>query len=806
VGLAICELCETYSGCSAFAERSRILVSIAPQSQHLAPWAASQFADLRFAGSLPARFDIVPDSRIVRELVMRAFFLMCLGAACTLATDLDLRAQQPTPELPGIIVRPEDEAGRPAGETEPPPPSPQPTPPPPRPFDLPLSYPSLSEQTFEGLDSLTRGSTNSIFDTPAMATVVTPAELEERMPQDMFQALQQEVGVLIQRTARGQASPFIRGLTGQQVLILIDGIRMNNSTFRAGANQYFNTIDPGQVERIEVLRGSQSVLYGSDAIGGAINVVSRSASPFGGNYADASFVEYFSTADYGSYSRANLEGCVGPAGIFTGGSYLNVNDLDRGGDLGRQPFTNYDQYAGDLKYNYLIDSCNMLTVALQHFEQADVPRSDRFPPFVFGPPASTPRPTFFDPQQRDLAYLRLQGSGLGGWIDAYMLTTSYARQKEGSRELRSPTRTDVGEFDVNTAGATLLLATDLGWAGRLTYGVDWYHDDVDAFRNRINPVTGAVTPDVPQFPDDSFYERAGAYLSWDVALTDRLNAVSGVRYENIDLGATPVLTINGVATPTHISPSFQDWVGNAGLVYELTDYLNVVGGISEGFRAPNLDDLVATNPFVQQAGMDVPTTGLTPEHSYSYDVGLKLDAPRARSQLFVFWLDLEDNILRVPGTTGGLFQRANRDSYLNGVEWAGEYLLDDGWSVYGNFAYVLGDNIEDDIPLSRVPPTQGIAGLRWRERQHRRWFDVYTWMVRRQDRLNFQDFTDARIPVGGTPGFAIVNVRAGTQLGPCDRHQLSLTLENLFDKAYRVHGSGVDGPGFNAILGYTQVW
>lgn len=90
----------------------------------------------------------------------------------------------------------------------------------------------------------------------------------------MFQALQNEVGVLMQSMAAGQASPFIRGLTGRQVLLLVDGIRLNNSVYRRGPNQYFNTIDPGMVDHIEVLRGRGSVLWGSDAIGGAINSTS----------------------------------------------------------------------------------------------------------------------------------------------------------------------------------------------------------------------------------------------------------------------------------------------------------------------------------------------------------------------------------------------------------------------------------------------------------------------------------------------------------------------------------------------------
>jgi len=703
------------------------------------------------------------------------------------------------PELPPVIVRPPEETTAPGdsatGDMA-------------SPFDQPYEYPSLFPGPSERfLDSLTgdAAGARSIFDDPRHVTVIDRTDLQKRQPVDMAQALEREVGVLIQRTGQGQASPFIRGLTGQQVLILVDGIRMNNSTYRIGPNQYFNTIDPGQVDHIEVTRGPQSALYGADALGGVINVVTRSAEGLGQyNYAGGSAYERFSTADAGSYTRMNLEGSVDRSGLFAGGSWLALHDVDRGGDLGRQGGTGYQQYAGDLKYTYLLDDDSLLTASLQHFEQDHLFRSDRFPS----------RQTIFDPQQRDLGYLRWQGTWDCGPVNAYQLTASYGRQKEGSRDTRDSTSNlDIAEFDVDTVGLSMIFSTDLCWAGTLTYGADWYHDDVDASANRYNKNTGAFTgARTPRFPDDSFYERTGVFAQWDVPLTERLSAVSGIRYTNIDLGSTPIIAVSDgmggtINTPLHIAPSFQDWSSGGGLTYALTEELNLVGTISEGFRAPSLDDLVATNTNVQQSAIDTPSINLVPESSLNYEVGLKLDARRLRGQAFVFWTELDDQILRTPGGTVGntvLFSSTNRDSRLNGVELAGDYLLDCGWSVYGNFAYILGEDLVFDEPLSRVPPTQGVLGLAWRDTCHRNWFQFYTWMVRHQDRLNFQDFSDRRIPAGGTPGFATLNVKAGTQLAGNQR--ITVGLENLLDKAYRVHGSGVDGPGISGIFGYELFW
>jgi iron complex outermembrane receptor protein/hemoglobin/transferrin/lactoferrin receptor protein len=718
------------------------------------------------------------------------------------------------PALPPVVVRPDAEAPEPA-------PTPTEVASPTAATESP--YPSLSEQSFgagqwSALDSVVRGE-KSLFDLPAFGTIIDRQTLEEKQATDMFRALQNEVGVLMQRTAAGHSSPFIRGLTGQQVLMLVDGIRLNTSIFRSGPNQYFNTIDPGQIERIEIVRGPESVLWGSDALGGVINIVTRSADFERGNYAGGGFKQYFGTADRSSYSRGNIEGWVGQAGVFGGASYLNVNDLYRGGGKGIQPFTNYDQYAADLKLNYAIGCDSMLTVAFQHFEQEDVPRSDRFAPFAFGPPAGTPRPTFADPQQRDLMYIRWQGLASNALFDGYSTTFSYMRNKEGSRELRSPTRTDLGEFDLDTFGYTLTLARDLNWAGRLTYGVDFYHDDLSAWRRRLNPVTGVTTPDNPQFPNGSRYQRTGAFLSWDVDVTERLTATTGLRYENIDAGGT----LNEVVgTPIPFSRTYHDWIVSFGLLHRTTDWMHTFGSVSEGFRAPNLDDL-AVDRALFQGQQEVPSLNVRPENAWTYEVGLKFDLPRLRLQISEYWTDLQNNILRqavdefgnpVPNTIGpygtlvpgsDTFIRANFDSYVNGTELAGEYQLIDEWWLYGNFWYTYGQNLDTEEPLGRIPPVQGILGARWRDAQRRHWFDVYTWLVARQDRYAVVNNVDARYPVGGTPAYATLNMRAGTTWGCCSRHRLSLSLENITNSPYRALGSGVDGPGFNAMLGYEWI-
>ena len=665
-------------------------------------------------------------------------------------------------------------------------------------------FPDLSDRQFGQIGEFSENTgilrnQISLFDTPAAASIRGRQELLARQAPDMFQALQNEVGVLMQSTAAGQASPFIRGLTGQQVLILIDGIRLNYSTFRRGPNQYFNTIDPGMVDHLEILRGQGSVLWGSDAIGGAINVVTRGPDThwgmFHGDYFGREFTQYYKTSTSAPYSRLNIEGWVGNVGAFGGASFLNVRDIDTGFDnFGRQPGTNYQHYAGDIKFNFLLDPNQMLTVSLQHFEQEDVPRSDRFPGFPLdrGGLNSLANVRFFDPQQRDLAYLRYQALYPHELIDAFTFTASYHRQRE--IQTRGVPTTRFQETDVETTGLNLVASRDYDQFGKWTIGADWYYDDIDS------PFGGAAGG--PIIPDDAYYERIGAFLNWDVKLTERLNANAGVRYESINTSGTPIIAGN----PVFIKPNYQDWVGQVGMVYELNPSLHLVGSISEGFRAPNLDDLMANNPNVLQVGQSLPSLGLVPERSVNYEVGLKSNYDRLRTQTFVYWMDLQNNMVSITAAPN-TFATANQDSLIQGVEFDGEYLLQNGWELYGNFWYTFGKNLVTQAPLSRIPPAQGILGLRWRDPSIHSYFVIYTWMSTRQDRLDpVRDVTDERIPIGGTPGFATLNMRMGRAFGAYDEHRVSLSLENITDQPYLVHGSGVLGTGFTARFGYTWVY
>ncbi len=400
------------------------------------------------------------------------------------------------------------------------------------------------------------------------------------------------------------------------------------------------------------------------------------------------------------------------------------------------------------------------------------------------------------------------------FFDNYMLTFSMHRQREQSTDARvSRTYWDDMETDNYSYGIQLLMGRELDNGWNLTYGADMYRDVVDSFRNRYDNLTNDfISSPTPKYPDDGRYRQTGAFLQIDKELNKRLSFNGGVRFTRAHAQGTPMVDVDHdndpatdpESTPVFISPTFNDWSAGGGLHYKLNETTALVGSISEGFRAPNLDDLAANNDNVQQAAADTPSVDLRPERSLSYEVALRKEVDTVRWQASVFWTDIEDMILRTPAGSSSdsiLFSRSNRDAHINGVEFAAEKRLSTNWTAYGNFSYIYGQDLDLDEPLSRIPPTQGVVGLRWRNSEKYEFVDIYSWLVDTQDRLNFQDVSDGRIPDGGTPGYGTISVRYGTELK--DHHLLRIELENILDKAYRVHGSGVDGAGFSANIQYA---
>ncbi len=652
----------------------------------------------------------------------------------------------------------------------------------------------------------------SIYDTPYSTQRIGSVESFERSYRTLPQMLRNVPAVMVQETGAGQGSPYIRGFTGQQTLLLIDGVRLNNSVFRSGPNQYWNTIDAMSLDRLEVVKGPSSVLYGSDAIGGTVQAFT--VEPYG--YASTQPVSGRAVFRYASAERSfQQRGEVSVThdqtfGLIAGLSGKLYGDLQTGG--GTQAEVAYDEYDADFKGEWWLDDNARLVLAHQRVRQNNVPRTHKTAfalPFE-GTTVGTELQRDLD-QSRELTYLQLHAERLDGWVESVHAGVSHQRQTEVRHRMRTARPDDFQGFGVDTLGVFLRAQSDTP-IGRLSYGAEYYHDDVESFSSS-NPVQGPVA-------DDATYDLLGVYLQSEIELDERTLLVLGGRFTYAAVNADRVSDpVSGL--PISLSDHWTNVVGSARLLHELEpDRVNLFGGVSQGFRAPNLSDLTRFDT-ARTDEFEIPAPGLEPEHFITFEMGGRLRDDDLAIELSGYYTLIDDMILRVPtgvvddsGTpadpSDDLFQVTKSnvgDGYLYGVELSASQRLEHSLTVFGNVAYIEGQvstfptsaPIADEEFIDRLMPLTGQVGVRWDDADRDLWIEGLVRMAARADRLSTRDASDtSRIPPGGTPGYAVFDVAMGGTFQEDVHYRLG--VDNVFDTNYRVHGSGQNMPGISVIF------
>ena len=645
------------------------------------------------------------------------------------------------------------------------------------------------------------------FDAPYSLEIITEDEIRDQSYRTPNDALRAVPGVMAQKTSAGQGSPFIRGFTGYHNVYLVDGIRLNNSVFRSGPNQYWNTVDPLSVSRYEIVKGPGSVLYGSDAVGGVLNAITKGPVEYGEGFHSGGRLSYrISSAESSQIGRAEAYATWDHRlGIYVGGSIREFGDLEGGRNVGRQHETGYDEWDGDFKAEYFINPDTRIVVAHQTVRQNDVPRTHRtvYSTTWEGLTAGTELRHDLD-QERDLTYVQLHAENLKGWIDALHLSLSWQEQDETRRRLRTANRHDTEGFSVGTLGASVQLESPSP-VGRLVYGVEHYHDNVNSF-STSNAIQGPVA-------DEAGYGLTGLFLQDTIPVAEVFDLTLGGRYEHAraraDQVRDPITLLR-----TKVRGEWDSFVASARGVYHVDKarHWNVFGGVSQGFRAPNLSDLTRFD-IARTGEQEIPSPDLEPEHFLSYEMGAKAEYKDLALQASYFYTVIEDLIVRQPTgrIVGGLTEVAKRNAgqgFVHGVELGGRWRFHPQWTAFGGFTWMDGEveayptaaNAKRREPLSRLMPTTTNVGFRWDHPRGKLWAEVTGTFAGEQDNLTTEDRTDtSRIPPGGTPGYAVLCLRTGYRV--TEKMDVTFAIENVTNEDYRVHGSGLNEPGRNFILG-----
>ncbi len=678
----------------------------------------------------------------------------------------------------------------------------------------------------------------SVFDVPYTAQVLNEEEfIRRKQVRTLTDALADVPGVMVQKTGYGQASPFIRGFTGFRTLAMIDGIRLNNAVFREGPNQYWSTVDQYSVDRLEVVKGPSSVLYGSDAIGGAVNAITRTppliswpeantgkadgktakgvvpaSQPESGPQVHGSTQYRYATAENSHTVRGEVSAALSSKlGIAAGVTYKDYDDL-RGGDLiGKQERSGYSEIDGDFKLLYRPTEDIDVTLRYFRVEQNNAPRwhATNFSKSFDGTEVGTDIRRDFD-QLRELAYAKMEARDLNDWISKLGISISFHRQKEEQDRIRLGGRRDIDGFQDDQYGFQLHLETPTGF-GKLAYGLEYYRDEVQSWGSRWNP-DGSLRNLKPRGPvaDDSSYDLFGIYLQDEISVGDKLTITPGVRWTwaQADTGKIDPDLTDGTNLDS-FTEAFDSLTFSLRAKYDVTKQWNIFGGVSQGFRAPNLSDFTSFD-VARSGEQEIPTTDLDPEQYVAFEIGTKVATEKVDFYASYYYTVIDDQILRYPTGTvvNGLpaVQRTNSgDGYVQGIEAGLNWRFAKGWAAFGTIAWSegeVGQYLENGIgvfPASRIHPLMGQVGLRWDSSDAKWWAEASVTMARGQDRLSLGDAADTqRIPPGGTHGYTVYTVRAGWR--PCERVDIFAACENLTNEDYRIHGSGINEPGTNFVL------
>lgn len=623
------------------------------------------------------------------------------------------------------------------------------------------------------------------INTPEPVRVTGERTIRENQLRTAPEALSVTPGVFVQKTSHGGGSPFIRGLTGNQTLLLIDGIRLSNSTMRYGPNQYFNTIDVFSIEKMEVLRGSGSVQYGSDALGGTIQAFTYDLEMTGKPQWGSEILARAATHNMEQSVRTGLNHNSKNISFRTGVTWRKFGDIRGGDTTGVQSPTGYRELDYDLKAGIKLSSKALLTLAYQDVSQSDVPVYHKvvLEDYVINET---------DPQKRKLAYLRLNREINSGILKSATMTASWqhtvenrAMQKNNSDILRME-NDRVRSLGFSTEAA---FTNKKAWSGSI--GVEAYNDYVNSSRTDTDITTEAVTEKRGLYPDGSTMNSLAAFTvntfdfeKWILSAGARFNAFI-IKVDDETLGETRL-------TPSAL-------VGNIAILRKLNKISNLFVSLNSGFRAPNIDDLGTLG--IVDFRYETPDFNLKPESSLQYQAGYKYQTRKLRGELYVYRNELYNLIVRnrvedqfVEGYP--LYRKENSDrAYILGAETSWDFNPDPSWNFHGDITWTYGQNITKNEPVRRIPPLFGRLASEYRYKNLL--LNVECLVASKQERLAQGDMDDNRIPEGGTPGWSIFNIN-----GSYNWRYLTvdLSVKNILNTDYRYHGSGVNGCGRSMFL------
>ena len=650
--------------------------------------------------------------------------------------------------------------------------------------------------------------------------------------------------VFVQKSQQGGGSPVIRGFEASRILLLVDGVRMNSAIFRSGHLQNIITVDNMSLDRVEVNYGPSSTMYGSDALGGVINLFTKAPQlhnskkwKTNGNmiyrYASGqnenrqhidfniannkwAFVSSFTNSRFGDLRQGNKRLAAYPdfgKRLFYVSTEKGVDIInDNRANVNIQKNTEYDQidFLQKILYKPSANTEHLLNFQLSN--SSNINRYDRLSESSKGVPVFAE--WYYGPQVRNMISYQLNKKQLNGFFQELTVNANYQHLEESriTRRFNSKNKDfRVEQVDIFGLNADLLHYDK---NGEIHFGVESYYNIVNSTARRTNIATLVNSPITTRYSDgptnmsyQAVYVQQTKYLHPKWVLNDglRLNFVQlNAQFKDTALMRFPF---------TEAQQRNAALTGNIGLAYNGENGFRSTIALSSGFRAPNVDDL--TKVFDTRTGyVVVPNKDLKPEYTYNAEWTIAKNTS-TYSIGASFFYTLFHNALVVDkftwnGKSAILYQGVLSDVYatqnkakanLYGFNVNGRLRIMQGTELNATYTYTKGNYIDQSkrMPLDHIPPAYGRFGLK---HNNKVWnaeiFSVFNSWKRIADyNLNGED-NEIYATKDGTPSWMTLNFNA--QFIPTQDLTIGFGVENITDLNYRHFASGISAVGRNYLL------
>ncbi|GAL85388.1 TonB-dependent receptor [Sporocytophaga myxococcoides] len=681
-------------------------------------------------------------------------------------------------------------------------------------------------------------------DIPRQIQIINSGEMQFASQETTADVLQNTGNVFVQRSQMGGGSPVMRGFEANKVLMVVDGIRMNNAVYRGGHLQNVITLDNSVLERTELLFGPGSVIYGSDALGGVMSFYTKRPVLSGGKgktFVSANAYSRYSSANSEKTGHLDLNIGFNKIASFTSFTYSDFDDLRQGAnrraaynDFGKRNFyveriggkdsvlynsnSNIQKQSGYKQYDFLQkilfspSSRVKHTLNFQYSTSSDIPRYDRLAQFS-GKPAYAE--WFYGPQKRLLASYHLDLNEKTVFYDKARIVNAYQDIEESrydrrfNREVRNSRIEKLSIYSLNIDLEKVLKKNEL------RYGLDVNYNKVGSSAYGQNVVTGIRTPLDTRYPSGgSFMRTIAGYLTHSIELNKKLILSEGIRYSNVELKANFGEKTFFPFPYSDIKQTNGALNGNIGLVFlpEKSWRFSVFG--STGFRSPNVDDLSKVFESVP-GNVIVPNPHLKPEYTYNGELSIAksfFDRIHLEGTAYYTWYtnaittkfgkyNGQDSIL-YDGKLSRVQTSANAGkAYIYGGNITLHAEVTKNIGLANTFNYTYGRIKTDslDYPLDHIPPVFGRSSVSVKVKRFRgEFFVLYNgWKRLKNYNLAGED-NIAQATADGMPSWYTLNLRTAVDVS---RYiQLQVSVENLLDRNYRIFASGISAPGRNFLV------